>query len=115
MSCDYITQVQLRLVSEEPMQVKVKLEACLLTAEQLEGIERWNPHTHVSAEGISNGQIEQVLQCQQKGAEDFADTPPVYTGEHRITLQGKSRSRLKRPFAIAAMSTTVLALPACTR
>ena len=82
------------MVSEQPMRIRVKLVAFLLSAEQLGGIEDWNPHTHVNAETITNGQIEQMLVCTHPYADSHMPGACGYTCSETITFNGTGSYQL---------------------
>ena len=82
------------MVSEQPTSVRVKLVAFLLSAEQLGGIEDWNPHTHVNAETITNGQVEQVLLCTHPDTDSHMPGVCDYTCRENIVFKGRSTCHL---------------------
>lgn len=90
--CSSVVQVQIKLVAQQPTQLKVKLVAYLLTANQLLNIKTWTPCTQDDAETISNGEIEKMLQCTLQTASNDAQAATVYTGCHCVTFNGKKQA-----------------------
>lgn len=85
-------QVQIKLVSQQPTQLKVKLMAFALAADQLVSMESWKPCIQDSGQSISNGEIEKMLQCSSHTASDNVHAAPAYTGCHYLTFNGKQQA-----------------------
>ena len=74
--------------AEQPTQLKVKVVASLLSAEQLAGITSWDPHMNVKSEAISNGVLEQTLLCNQQDAVHGMAGRTSYHGSCYMTFKG---------------------------
>ena len=83
-------QVRIDIDSEQPTQLRVKLVASLLSAEQLAGIPAWDPHAMTKPEAISNGVLEQTLLCNQADAINSMTGRSTYHGSCYMTFKGES-------------------------
>ena len=65
-------QVRVAMLSEVPTKLPLTLKAYVLSKDNLATLEQWHPAHHVVTEGVSGGEVQQTVLCNEGQGEQMA-------------------------------------------
>ncbi len=61
-------QVRVAMLSEVPTKLPLTMKAYVLSKDNLNSLEQWHPAHHIVTEGVSGGEVQQTVWCNEGNA-----------------------------------------------